>query len=73
MRFLDPDHPFFRPRWRRYVTVAVPAIWAGVELAFIGSALWAGIFGALAIYAAWALLWPRPEGPGDRPGDQGGG
>ena len=62
MRFLDRDHPFFRPKWRRYVTVAIPAAWAGVELVLIGSEMWASIFGALAVYAAWVLLWPRREG-----------
>lgn len=62
MRFLDPDHPFFRPKWRRYATVAAPAAWAGVELWLIGSPLWAGIFGGAAVYAAWVLLRPRGAG-----------
>jgi hypothetical protein len=61
MKLLDPDHPFFRPVWRRWATVLIPLIWAGVELAS-GSPGWAMLFGAAGAYAAWVLLLQRPGG-----------
>jgi len=56
MKLIDPEHPFYRPLWRRIAIVAVCAIWAGVE-ASRGAYGWAAFFGAIAAYSAWALLW----------------
>ncbi|PKQ07547.1 MAG: hypothetical protein CVT71_01010 [Alphaproteobacteria bacterium HGW-Alphaproteobacteria-10] len=49
------DHPFFRPLWRRIVTVAVTIGWAVFELT-TGSPFWAILFGALGVATLWGLL-----------------
>lgn len=55
MQILDPKHPFFKPLWRRVLTVVLPTAWGAVELA--NNALgWALIFFAAAAYAAYELL-----------------
>ena len=33
-KFLDADHPFFAPAWRRWVTALFPLVWALGELWF---------------------------------------
>lgn len=58
MRLIDPDHPFFRPAWRRYATVLLPFLWAGVEQQ-AGNGLWALLFAAIGGYLAWHLLYAR--------------
>ena len=58
MKLVDPDAPFFRPLWVRVLCVALPLIWAGVEL-WMGSPLWAGLFGAAGAYLAVMLLRRR--------------
>jgi hypothetical protein len=60
MKFLDPDDPFFRPVWRRWATVLVPALWACVEL-WGGNSGWAALFGAAAAYAFWMLILHGPK------------
>lgn len=55
MQLLDPQHPFFRPLWRRVLTVLVPAGWALVEL-YNGATGWGILFLAAAIYAGYQLL-----------------
>ncbi len=62
MRLLDPEHPFFRPAWRRALLVAAPFAWAGVEWSF-DNRLWAYVFAGIGGYLAWTLFiaW-RPEG-----------
>lgn len=69
MKFLDVQHPFFRPLWRRVAVVAVCLGWAGVELA-AGEVFWAILFGAAGVYCAYQffLVFDPPE---DRPGDRG--
>ncbi len=65
MKFLDPEHPFFRARWRRWATVLVPGLWAMVEF-WYENFLWGTVFGALAAYAARVLLvGPGPRRNGD--------
>ncbi len=54
-KFLDPDHPMFRPLWVRLLIVAVTAGWATVEFV-TGSATWGTIALALAAYEVWVLL-----------------
>lgn len=61
-RFLDADHPFFRPAWRRWVTALVPLGWGAVELA-TGSPGWAVMFGAVGAYALWVLIIKGPASP----------
>lgn len=58
-KFLDPDHPFFRPVWRRWATALVPLIWSLVEIA-TGNTLWALLFGAVGVYAFWMLIVKGP-------------
>ncbi|MEM0949725.1 MAG: hypothetical protein AAGK37_20170 [Pseudomonadota bacterium] len=55
MRLLDPSHPFFRPAWRRYLVVAVPFLWARLEVSY-GSMIWAYLSAGIGGYLAWHLL-----------------
>ncbi|MCU0830642.1 MAG: DUF3329 domain-containing protein [Rhizobiaceae bacterium] len=62
-KFLDADHPFFKPVWRRWVVLAACFGWAGVEL-YNGAHVWAALFGGAGAYAAWELfLKPRNTRP----------
>jgi hypothetical protein len=56
MRLIDPSHPFFRPARRRYLLVALPFVWAGVEFSY-GSEVWAYLSAAIGGYLAWNLIW----------------
>ena len=56
MKLLDPTHPFFTPKWRRVLTVVLPALWGGVE-ALNQSWGWAILFLGAAGYAAYELLF----------------
>jgi hypothetical protein len=61
-RLIDPTHPFFAKPWRRWLTVALLGLWAvweAVNLQWV----WAGVFGALAIYAYGALVLNFPKDP----------
>lgn len=58
MKLLDPDHPFFAPRWRRWVTAVFPVAWGAVEL-YNGSPGWAVLFAGAGVYAGYVLLWPK--------------
>lgn len=60
MKFLDPDHPFFAPMWRRWATTLLPLAWAGMEL-WNGSVQWALLFAAIGAYAGWMLLAKGPS------------
>jgi len=61
MRLIDPHHPFYRPAWRRYLIVAAPFVWAGVEWSSANTT-WAYLFAAIGGYLAWHLVlnW-RPD------------
>ena len=64
-KFLDTDHPAFRPLWVRIAIVAVAAGWGLFEIA-TGSPFWAVIFLALAAYAAWGFFVDfNPDRGGD--------
>jgi len=54
-KFLDTDHPMFRPLWVRALIVGGTGLWALFEL-YLGNALWFMIFGALAAYAGWGFF-----------------
>jgi hypothetical protein len=54
-KFLDTDHPMFRPLWVRVLIVAICLGWAAFEFA-TASALWGSLFLALGAYAAWSFF-----------------
>jgi hypothetical protein len=58
-KFLDPDHPFFAPVWRRWATALFPLAWAIVEV-IGGSPGWAVAFAAVGLYAFWVLIVKGP-------------
>jgi hypothetical protein len=58
-KFLDADHPFFAPVWRRWVTALFPLIWALFELS-AGNMGWALAFGAVGVYAFYVLIVKGP-------------
>lgn len=64
MRLIDPAHPFYRSKWRRYALVAVPFLWAGVELSF-GNPIWGYLSAAIGGYLAWHLVLNWREGDVD--------
>ncbi|WP_104667989.1 hypothetical protein [Ensifer adhaerens] len=54
-KFIDPDHPFYRPLWIRLLIVLFCAVWTAVE--FLGEQpMWGMIFLAVTAYASAALL-----------------
>lgn len=55
MRAIDPKHPFYAAAWRRYFIVLTCFIFAGLEL-YLGSPLWALLFGATGIYSFRVLI-----------------
>lgn len=65
---IDPDHPVYKPLWRRLLIVGFCAAWAGFEL-YSGEIFWAIIVGALGAYAAYKLLFTfkggRPAADGE--------
>jgi hypothetical protein len=54
-KFLDTDHPMFRPLWVRIVIVAICAGWGIMEFV-TGAPFWGIIFLALGAYAAWGFF-----------------
>lgn len=54
-KFLDIQHPFFAPQWRRVVTVVACLLWAVVELSW-GNTLWAGFFAAIGLYCGYEFF-----------------
>jgi len=51
----DFSHPFYRPLWIRIAITAICFGWAMVEFSS-GAAAWGVMFGAVGLYAGWALL-----------------
>ena len=68
MKVLDPQHPFFKPLWRRIVTVVAPAAWGLFELSS-GEAGWAVVFIGAAAYAGYELFLAPQPAPGEKPAD----
>jgi hypothetical protein len=60
-KFLDIDHPIFRPLWVRILVVAVAAGWAVVEFV-TGSPFWGMLFGGMAAYAGWKFFLEPARG-----------
>ena len=57
-KFLDTDHPMFRPLWVRVLIVAFAGGWAVLEFVR-GAPGWGMIFAAFAGYGAWAFFVDR--------------
>jgi len=57
-----PDHPFYRPLWRRIAIVAVTGAWTALEVFRGGEPMWMVIAGLFFVYTAWAFLisWKEP-------------
>ncbi|WP_425100342.1 hypothetical protein [Tropicibacter sp. S64] len=67
MKLFDVQHPFFRPLWRRVLTVALCTGWAIVELS-TGNPGWALLFGAIGLYCAhqfFIAFDPPSDGDGE--------
>jgi hypothetical protein len=58
-KFLDADHPFFRPVWVRWVSALLPLCWGLVEFT-LGNPGWGVLFGAVGAYAFWVLVVKGP-------------
>jgi len=55
MKFLDTDHPFFRPLLVRLAVVAVAAGWGVFEL-WMGSPVWATVFFGFAAVSVYGFF-----------------
>ena len=55
MKFIDPDHPFYKPLWRRLVIVALCIAWTAFEF-WHGEQTWGMIFLAVSAYTACVLI-----------------
>jgi hypothetical protein len=53
--FIDVQHPFFKPLWRRVAVVVVCGFWAVVEFA-TGSPFWGVLFAGMGGYCAYAFF-----------------
>ncbi|WP_281517531.1 hypothetical protein [Ferranicluibacter rubi] len=54
-KFIDPDHPFYRPLWRRLLIVGSCALWTAVEF-WNGASTWGMIFLAVTAYTSATLI-----------------
>ncbi|MEP1963606.1 hypothetical protein [Tateyamaria sp.] len=63
-KLIDLDHAFFARPSRRYITVAVCALWGLFELS-MGATLWATLFfgiGAIAVWQFRQIDWSKYDG-----------
>jgi hypothetical protein len=52
---------WLRPLWVRILFVVIPAVWAGVEF-YAGAQMWGVLFGAVALWGGYPLLYDyRPD------------
>lgn len=67
MKFIDPDHPFYRPLWRRVLLVGLCAVWTAVEF-YNGERAWGTVFLVVSAYAfANLILFFKPSDPAAGP------
>ena len=72
MKFIDTDHPFYRPLWRRLLLVGFCAAWTAVEF-YNGEQTWSMIFLVVTAYAfANLILFFKPSDPAAKPPEEGG-
>jgi hypothetical protein len=71
-KFLDTDHPMFRPLWVRVLIVALCVGWAAMEFGLLGflglpggSPFWGMIFLALGAYAGYGFFLDFPPDRGE--------
>jgi len=65
-KFLDVQHPFFIPLWRRVAVVGLTLGWAMFEL-ISGSPFWAILFGAVGVFCAHQFFIAfDPKDPDER-------
>jgi hypothetical protein len=57
----DQDLPFFKPLWRRYLTVGFATLWATAEWTVWASPFWGMLASAMAIYGYWRLFLTFPN------------
>ncbi|MDW9490165.1 hypothetical protein GOA59_29395 [Sinorhizobium meliloti] len=55
IKFIDPDHPFYRPLWIRLLIILFCAVWTAVEF-YGGQVMWGTIFLVVTAYAGASLL-----------------
>jgi hypothetical protein len=61
MKFIDPDHPFYRPLWVRLIIVVSCSAWTAVEF-YNEEQMWGTIFLVVSAYAfAQLLLFYKPS------------
>lgn len=63
LKFIDTDHPFYKPLWVRLLVVAFCIGWTAFEF-WNGQTTWGMIFLAVAAYTTCALLIfynPKPK------------
>jgi len=60
-----PDHPFYRPLWRRLAIIAVAGGWTAFEILWSGNAMWMVIAAGFLLYSLWVFLiaWKEPPPP----------
>lgn len=61
MRFIDPDHPFYRRAWVRWTITLFTLGWAMLEFA-MGEPGWGILFGAVGVVAGYKLIIVGPSG-----------
>ena len=54
-KFIDPDHPFYKPLWIRLLIVAFCSLWTAFEF-WQGENTWGMIFLAVSAYAGCVLI-----------------
>lgn len=59
MKFLDPNDPFFRHAWVRWLVVVLPLVWGVVEFVWMQAPFWGVMFLAAGAYAGYALFVQR--------------
>ncbi|MBB5534368.1 hypothetical protein JNB71_05790 [Rhizobium herbae] len=55
IKFIDPDHPFYRPLWVRLLIVGFCAAWTAFEF-WHGENTWGMIFLAVTAYTGCVLI-----------------
>lgn len=55
IKFIDPDHPFYRRLWVRLLIVGLCAMWTAIEFRQ-GENTWGMIFLAVTTYTACVLI-----------------